>query len=46
MVEPLTNIPKIKGFIPVNAGSLEDKMAKTLTFGLQFLPLASGKVMR
>ncbi len=35
VVEILTNIPKIKGLIPVD-----------LAFGLQFLPLASGKVMR
>ncbi len=42
----MTNNPKIKGLIPVDAGILFEKMAKTLAFGLQFLPLASGKVMR
>ncbi len=45
MVEPLTNNSKIKGLIPVDARILLDKMAKTLAFGLQLLPLSSGKVM-
>ncbi len=27
VVEPLTNNPKIKGLIPVDAGILEEKMA-------------------
>jgi hypothetical protein len=45
VVEPLTHDQKTNGLIPVNAGILFEKMAKTLAFGLQFLPLASGKVM-
>ncbi len=46
MVESLTHIPKINRLIPVDARILLDKMAKTLAFELQLLPLASGKVMR